>query len=84
MGESIYYIQDTRSVVGNCMLLWNPCRGGYTCDLRQAGKYTREEAEQIVRSRGTDVAWPVDYLDSIAVSHVRADAGLDPRMKVPL
>lgn len=42
MGE-LYYLQDKRSIVGNSMMWWaiNGC--GYTCDIRCAQTWTKEE-----------------------------------------
>jgi len=37
MSENLYYIQDTRSVVGNCALWWRKDDQGYTCDIDDAG-----------------------------------------------
>ena len=69
-GERLYYIQDTRQVVGNCVLWWRAERAGYTCDLSDAGLYT-EEARRITRLRGTDIAWPRELVESLVIKHVR-------------
>jgi len=69
-----YYIWDTRSVVGNCILWWRKESCGYTCNLDDAGQYDEDEAFRIERNRGTDVAVPVDMVQANKVTHVRADS----------
>lgn len=69
----LYYIIDTRTVVGNCAMFWGPNRSGYVCNLAEAGKYSEEDAKHQQRSRPTDVAVPCDVIDAMAVTHVRAD-----------
>lgn len=71
--EELYYIQDTRSYVGNCVLWWGPNRKGYVCSLDEAGLYSREDAEAQARSRSTDRAWPKSAVDALAVRHVRGE-----------
>ena len=39
-------------------LWWRCDRSGYTIDVAQAGRYSKDEAESIARIRGTD--FPVD------------------------
>lgn len=68
--EALYYVQDTRQVVGNCGLWWRAERAGYSCNLDEAGKYTGEEA---ARMRDTDVAWPIAHVEANVVRHVRVD-----------
>ena len=65
-----FYVQDTRSVVGNSAYWWRLNRRGYTCDLKQAGRFNEKEARSIERMRGTDRAIPCDLVDAIAESHV--------------
>ena len=61
-----YYIQDSRSYVGNCMMFhaleWN----GYTCDLTRALVVTKEVALQTMLHRPTDIPWPKEYIDEMA------------------
>lgn len=38
----LYYIQDSRSYVGNCVVFWGKDGGGYVCDITKAGLYTYE------------------------------------------
>lgn len=55
--ENLYYIQDTRSYIGNCVVWWRAGGRGYTTDLDDAGLYTQQEALAQHRSRETDVPW---------------------------
>lgn len=66
-----YYIQDTRQFVGNSVLWWRKDQGGYTTDLKKAGKYTKKEAMAICR-RQTDKAFECAYIDKIVSWHVDA------------
>jgi hypothetical protein len=68
--KSLYYIQDTRQVVGNCVLWWCSKGAGYTCDISEAGCFTEEE---IKGRRDTDVPWPCEEIDALTVKHVRAE-----------
>lgn len=62
-GEQLYYVQDTRQYVGNCVLWWGKDRAGYTCHLSRAGLYT---AEECVGMRETDRAWPRELVERAA------------------
>lgn len=57
-----YYIQDTRSYIGNCMVFWGPNQSGYVTDIRKAGLYSEKAAREICQNRKTDVAYPEDYI----------------------
>lgn len=65
-----YYVQDARSVVGNCMSLWCPKGAGYTCEVDKAGVYVGSD---VLAMRTTDVPWPVEAVRAASVRHVRAD-----------
>lgn len=54
---NLYYIQDSRSYVGNCVVFWGKERSGYVCDITKAGLYTYEEAMSQHKSRHTDIPW---------------------------
>ena len=41
------------------VLWWRPNRSGYTIDVSQAGRYTKEEAESIADIRGLDFPVPL-------------------------
>jgi hypothetical protein len=66
----LYYVQDTRQVVGNCGLFWRADRAGYSCNVTEFGKYTGEE---VSRMRETDVPWPIAHVEANVVRHVRVD-----------
>ncbi|WP_025517582.1 hypothetical protein [Bordetella trematum] len=77
----LFYLQDSRSYVGNDMLFWRPDGGGYTTDLREAATYTREEAQEKHNSRATDIPWPKGYIDAKTrpacdMQYVRRDEAL--------
>jgi len=66
----LYYVQDSRSVVGNCASWWCPNNAGYTCDISKAGLYT---AKQVSSMRETDVAWPKEVVEKLIIKHVRVE-----------
>jgi len=67
----LYYIQNTRSVVGNSALWWRIDGHGYTCDLSQAWKVTKQKAEGICRDRPEqDVMHKCSVVDALAERHV--------------
>lgn len=65
-----YFLQDSRTYVGNCALWWGPNGNGYTCSLDQAGIYLGGE---VLTKRGTDIPWPVEHIRAATVRHVRVD-----------
>lgn len=58
-----WYLQDTRSYVGNDVMWWAKDGNGYTTDVSKAHVYGREEAFRKAAMRGTDRAWPKAYID---------------------
>jgi|AntRauTorckE5430_2_1112549.scaffolds.fasta_scaffold03501_1 hypothetical protein len=58
-----YYIK-AQGYSGNAFFWWGVADSGYTTDIRAAGKYTKEEAENICQ-RPEDTAYPVDYIDGL-------------------
>ncbi|WP_150625956.1 hypothetical protein [Pandoraea captiosa] len=63
-GANLYYVQDTRSFVGNCPTWWGKDFRGYVTRIDEAGKYTHEEAERICK-RDTDKMWPCSMIDPL-------------------
>ncbi|WP_313171405.1 dATP/dGTP pyrophosphohydrolase domain-containing protein [Stenotrophomonas sp.] len=63
--EPMFYIQDTRSFVGNCPMWWAPNGAGYVTRLDEAGRFTEQEAIRQNRSRETDVPWPCAEIDKL-------------------
>lgn len=59
-----FYLQDSRSYVGNDMLFWAKDGKGYTTDLRNAHVYTKQQAVKRHESRETDIPWPKAYIDA--------------------
>jgi hypothetical protein len=69
-GEGLYYLRDTRQVVGNCILWWRKGNAGYTCSLDDAAVFTKEVAMRMHEDRVSDVPYPKDIMDSVAYRHV--------------
>jgi len=61
--EKKYYIR-TEGFSGNSLIWWRPNSGGYTTDLNKAGKYTKEEAENICRKSQTETAYECEKVDN--------------------
>ncbi len=64
---SQFYLQDSRSHVGDGLTFW-ALGGGYTTNLDKAELFT---AEQATRHRDPDIPWPKSYIDE------RAHLGVD-------
>jgi len=64
MSDQLFYLQDSRSYVGNDVLWWATGGRGYTTDLRQAETYTKDAAQAKHNSRETDIPWPKEYINS--------------------
>lgn len=62
--SELFYLQDSRSYVGNDMLFWAKDGKGYTTDLRQAEVFSKEDVITRHRCRETDIPWPKDYIDA--------------------
>lgn len=60
--QQYYYIQN--GYVGNAICWWAKDSHGYTTDIRNAHKYSKQEAINICITRKDDRAWPVDYIDN--------------------
>lgn len=63
MSEELYYLQDSRTYVGNDVLWWRKGGAGYTTDLREAEVYTKADAISLHQARETDIPWPKAYID---------------------
>uniref|UniRef100_A0AAU6W2Q5 Uncharacterized protein n=1 Tax=Pseudomonas phage Touem01 TaxID=3138548 RepID=A0AAU6W2Q5_9VIRU len=82
-----FYLQDSRSHVGDGLTFWAKEGKGYTTNLDNAELFT---AEQATRHRDSDIPWPQDYIDARAhygVDHQVMDddlrvAGLKPGTRV--
>lgn len=76
-----FYLQDSRSYVGNDVLWWATDGSVYTTDLRKAQVFTREEAQRNHDSRHSDIPWPKDYIDgktrpAVDMQYIRRDEAL--------
>ena len=59
----LYYIRH-EGYLGNALIWWKKGRNGYTADIREAEKFTKDEAESIC-SRPQDTAYKVGYIDPL-------------------
>ncbi len=74
MSEELYYIQHI-GFNGNCLKWWRPEGHGYTMNLDEAWKVTKEQAESICRTRpDEDLAHPVSVIDLLATRHLNCEA----------
>lgn len=70
--SDLFYLQDSRSYVGNAVVWWRRDAQGYTTDPSEAHVFTRAEADRAHALRATDIPWPKDYIDQRAISIVDA------------
>jgi hypothetical protein len=70
VADAMYFVQDSRTFVGNCGSWWAPNGAGYVCCIDDAGQYT---GTRVAGMRDTDVPWPVEYVLANTVRHVRVD-----------
>ena len=63
MEEKKYYIRND-GYLGNALIWWKKGRNGYTCDIRDAEKFTKEDAKKNC-SRKQDTAYECDYIDNL-------------------
>lgn len=68
---AMYFIQDRRTLVGNCALWWAVDACGYTTEIASAGTYSGAYVRNL---RDLDVPWPEDYVRANIVMHVRDTA----------
>jgi hypothetical protein len=62
--EEMYYIQDTRTYVGNSVMWWRVGGNGYTTDLKHAWR-----VPATWRGRETDKLWPCSAIDAGSQLH---------------
>ena len=67
-----YYLQDTRSIVGNSIVWWRKNHRGYTCDIRSAHIWSEEEMLEKIKIglRSTDVFYPKEKIDKLIQHHI--------------
>jgi hypothetical protein len=61
--SNMYYIRN-EGYLGNALIWWARGRNGYTCDIDNAHKFTKEEAERICE-RHQDTAYKCEYIDGL-------------------
>ena len=69
--SNLFYLQDSRSNVGDGLQFWAKGGHGYVTDLDKAELFTQEQA---CRHRATDLPWPKEYIDA------RAHHGVDHQL----
>lgn len=79
--DELFYLQDSRSYVGNDVLWWAKEGKGYTTDLSKAHVFTKEEALSQHNDRETDIPWPKSYIDqktrpAVDMQYIRRDEAL--------
>lgn len=79
--SKLYYLQDTRAVVGNCAVWWAKDCKGYTCNLDEAHVFTEEEASDQHRCRDSDVPRPKSDVDALALRHCRIEDVMDAEVR---
>lgn len=63
LDADLWYLQDTRSFIGNDVVWWAKDGKGYTTDVSKAHVYNREDAFRQAAARGVDRPWPKAYID---------------------
>jgi hypothetical protein len=61
--EELYYVRN-EGFLGNALLWWTKGCNGYTCDINDAHKFTREQAEKTCK-RPQDSAYLCTYIDGL-------------------
>lgn len=79
--KPLYYLQDSRSYVGNDVLWWAKGGNGYTTDLRKAAVYAEDEAQVMHDGRHSDIPWPKAYIDqharpAVDMQYIKRDQAL--------
>lgn len=65
--EQFYIATTKHGFVGNATVFWCPNGSGYSCDIEDAGLYTREDAESICGERDDQFM----IRDDLVVAHQR-------------
>ncbi len=63
-----YYIR-TPGFVGNALTWWRAGGKGYTTDIREAGKFSKDEADRIHKNRKTDIPYLCEEIDGNTKAH---------------
>lgn len=59
----MYYVRR-EGYLGNALIWWAIGRNGYTCDIKNAHRFTEEEAESVCK-RPQDTAYKCSYIDGL-------------------
>jgi len=75
MSEQYYVENIERGVVGNCLLWWRTDSNGYTCDLKDAKKFSQNKAFSLCNGALKKYRpWKVSEIDKIICHHVDIQA----------
>lgn len=79
--SDLFYLQDSRSYVGNDVVWWAKDGKGYTTDLSKAHIYNQDDAQAQHDMRETDIPWPKDYIDgktrpAVDMQYIKRDEAL--------
>jgi hypothetical protein len=71
--DEMYYVQDSRSYVGNSILWRGLGSSGYVTQLKDAQKYTKDEIlKRFSDGRETDIIWQASHVEANVRTHVDA------------
>lgn len=59
-----FVLQDSRGNTGDRLMFWAKDGAGYTTNLDNAQRYTKEQASSQNESRESDLPWPLAYLEA--------------------
>lgn len=70
--SELFYLQDARCIVGNSMSWWALGGRGYTCDIRCAQVWTKDELleENYWEGHGKYLPWPKEKIDQLVQWHI--------------
>ena len=71
--DEMYYVQDSRSYCGNSVFWWAKESRGYTTELNNAEKYTKDEiVKRFLNGRDSDVIWKASHVEKHIRTHIDA------------
>lgn len=65
--EQQYYLQDSRTYVGNSILWWAKNSSGYTTNIEEAELFNEEEVMKLFKNRITDVPWKKEDVEKAII-----------------
>ena len=65
-----FYIQNTRSYVGNSMRWWRFNDSDYVCDIQKARVFAKTAAEKLCKLSSYLKMWPKEFIDGHVEHHV--------------